>query len=180
MYIFISVIHVFVCVCLVITVLLQSGKGGGLAGAFGGGGTQAVFGGRGAATFLSRATSGLAITFMLTSLLLTVIGGSRARKSALATQAQEEGVAAPFTPAGAPQGATDEGAQPTQGVMPGTAVDPNAGAAGVGAPPAGAGDGTQQVPPSGAGAGTAQPPAGAGTGTPPAQEPVPVPPPGGN
>ena len=164
MYAFISVIHIIVCVCLVITVLLQSGKGGGLAGAFGGGGTQAVFGGRGAATFLSRATSGLAITFMLTSLILTVIGGSRTRRSALATQAQEEGVAAPFTPGGAPQGAVDEGAQPTQGVMPGTAVDPNAGGGG------------QQVPPSGAG--TSQPPAGAGTT--PTPEPVPAPPPGGN
>jgi preprotein translocase subunit SecG len=177
MYTFISSIHILVCVCLVITVLLQSGKGGGLAGAFGGGGTQAVFGGRGAATFLTRATTALAITFMLTSLTLTVIGGSRARRSALATQAQEEGVAAPFTPAGAP--ATTEGAQPTQGVMPGTAVDPNAGAAGAGAPPTDAGAGTQQVPPGGAGTGTQQaPPSGAGTT--PAQEPVPVPPPGSN
>jgi len=117
MYAFIGVIHILVCAFLVVTVLLQSGKGGGLAGAFGGGGTQAVFGGRGAATFLSRATTVLAICFMVTSLTMTVIGGSSARKSALAKQAQEEGVAAPFTPT-APPGSGDEGAQPTQGVLP--------------------------------------------------------------
>lgn len=129
MYAFVGVIHVLVCAFLVVTVLLQSGKGGGLAGAFGGGGTQAVFGGRGAATFLSRATTVLAICFMLTSLTMTVIGGSGARKSALATQAQEEGVAAPFTPT-APPGAGDEGTQPSQGVLPMSGAPANTAPAG--------------------------------------------------
>jgi len=48
---------------------MQSSKGEGLAGsAFGGGGgglSGAVFGGRGAATFLSKATTYLAVLFML-------------------------------------------------------------------------------------------------------------------
>ena len=56
------------CIALVLVVLLQSSKGEGLAGAACGGGggglSGAVFGGRGAATFLSKATSVLAILFM--------------------------------------------------------------------------------------------------------------------
>jgi preprotein translocase subunit SecG len=65
------VIHVLICLSLIIVVLLQSAKGEGLAGAFGGGGLSgAVFGGRGAATFLSKATSILAICFMVSSLTL--------------------------------------------------------------------------------------------------------------
>ena len=52
-------IHVLVCLALVLVVLLQSSKGGGLAGAFGGGADSTVFGGRGAATVLSKATTGI-------------------------------------------------------------------------------------------------------------------------
>ncbi len=63
------VFHIITCIALVLVVLLQSSKGEGLAGsAFGGGGggmAGAVFGGRGAATFLSKATTALAILFML-------------------------------------------------------------------------------------------------------------------
>jgi preprotein translocase subunit SecG len=66
-------VHIAVCLGLVVVVLLQSGKGGGLAGAFGGaGGVGAVFGGQAAATFLTKATRYLAIAFMVTSLTLAV------------------------------------------------------------------------------------------------------------
>ncbi len=69
------VFHVIVCIGLVLVVLMQSSKGEGLAGsAFGGGGGGglggAVFGGRGAASFLSKATSVLAIVFMLNCIAL--------------------------------------------------------------------------------------------------------------
>jgi preprotein translocase subunit SecG len=65
-------IHVLVCVALMISILLQSSKGEGLAGAFGGSGiTGAVFGGRGAATFLSKATAILGAAFFVISLGLT-------------------------------------------------------------------------------------------------------------
>jgi len=71
---FLIVIHILICIFLIIVVLLQSSKGEGLAGAFGGGGlTGAVFGGRGAATFLSKATSFLAVGFMITSIGLTLL-----------------------------------------------------------------------------------------------------------
>lgn len=73
-YPFLLVVHILFALSLIVAVLMQSSKGEGLAGAFGGGGglSGAVFGGRGAATFLSKATSFIAIAFMLTSLTLFV------------------------------------------------------------------------------------------------------------
>jgi preprotein translocase subunit SecG len=66
----ITVIHVFVCVFLILVILLQAGKGGGMGSSLGGGGSQTVFGGRGAQTFLGKVTSVSAGIFMLTSLTL--------------------------------------------------------------------------------------------------------------
>jgi preprotein translocase subunit SecG len=73
MVIFLTVIHVIVCVFLVIVVLLQSGKAADLAGAFGGMGSQTVFGPRGSATVLSKATTIAAAVFMCTSLTLSIM-----------------------------------------------------------------------------------------------------------
>src|SRR5438552_13700987 len=73
MVIFITVIHVIVCLILVVVVLLQSGKAADLAGAFGGMGSQTVFGPRGSATVLTRATTVSAILFMITSLTLSIL-----------------------------------------------------------------------------------------------------------
>lgn len=68
-------LHVVVSALLVIAILLQSSKGGGLAGsAFGGGATASFLGARGTATFLSRATTILAVIFMLNSLGLSLMG----------------------------------------------------------------------------------------------------------
>ena len=73
MVILLTTIHVIVCLFLAIVVLLQSGKAADLAGAFGGMGSQTVFGPRGSATVLSKATTGAAALFMLTSLTLSII-----------------------------------------------------------------------------------------------------------
>ena len=70
-------IHVIVCLVLIVVVLMQSSKGGGLAGAFGGGGDQTVFGGHETATFLSKATTYLAVMFMLLSLVLAFLAANR-------------------------------------------------------------------------------------------------------
>lgn len=67
-------VHIVVSILLIVSVLLQSSKGGGLAGTFGGSGmTGGVFGGRGAAPFLMKATTTCAILFMLTSLSLNLV-----------------------------------------------------------------------------------------------------------
>jgi preprotein translocase subunit SecG len=70
-------VHVIVCIILVLVVLLQSGKGADLAGAFGGGGTQTAFGSRGPASFLTRMTTVVAVVFMLTSIGLSMMGERR-------------------------------------------------------------------------------------------------------
>lgn len=67
---------------------MQSSKGGGLSGVFGGGGgLGSVFGGRGVATFLSKFTIVMAGLFLLICLILGKIthdsGGSRTQQSAV-------------------------------------------------------------------------------------------------
>ena len=70
LYTFLVFVHIGVCLFLILTVLLQQGKGGGMGAAFGGGGAGTVFGGRGASTFLSKLTSTMAGLFLLLSILL--------------------------------------------------------------------------------------------------------------
>ena len=67
-------LYVLVCGLLIITILLQQGKGGDIANAFGGGSSQAVFGARSGATLLTRATSVLAGLFIVGALVLTIFG----------------------------------------------------------------------------------------------------------
>jgi len=75
MEIFISIIHVALCLFMILVILLQPGKeGGGMGGAFGGGAATSAFGGQGATTFLSKLTAGCAVTFFITSLLLSFVG----------------------------------------------------------------------------------------------------------
>lgn len=83
MYQLFILLHVFISVCLILVVLMQSGKGGGVAGAFGGGGNQTVFGGRGATDFLGKATWGLGAAFMFTSLLLGILSSSRSEPASV-------------------------------------------------------------------------------------------------
>lgn len=67
------VVHVLVSLFLIFIVLIQGGKGAEMGAAFGGGSSQTLFGGRGAATFLGKMTTVVAVVFMLTSLLLAIV-----------------------------------------------------------------------------------------------------------
>lgn len=99
-------IYVLVCLTLVLVVLLQQGKGGSMANAFGGGASQAAFGARSGATVLSRATTVCAVLFIIGALYLgiagqrgpsSVIGGRAPRATETTTPAP-----APAKPAEAP------------------------------------------------------------------------------
>src|SRR6266446_2691998 len=68
----ITIIHIIVCFFIIIVVLLQSGKSGDIAAAFGGMGSQKAFGLRGAATALSRGTTWSVIIVMVTSIPFSV------------------------------------------------------------------------------------------------------------
>jgi len=74
-------IHVLACLFLIVVVLLQTGKGADMGAVFGGG-SQTLFGSSGAGNFLTKLTTGTAIAFMLTSLILTW-GASRTPTSNL-------------------------------------------------------------------------------------------------
>jgi len=76
MTIFFTIIHVLVCSFLILVILLQQGRGGGMGAAFGGA-SQQVFGGAGAGNFLTRLTEGAAFTFMFTSILLAGLASQR-------------------------------------------------------------------------------------------------------
>ena len=110
LYYAIVTLHVIVCIILVLVVLLQSGKGADLAGAFGGGATQTAFGSRGPASFLSKMTTIAAIIFMLTSVGLSMITTRRETKSILETTkgqterpAKKAPAAQPLAPAPTPE-----------------------------------------------------------------------------
>jgi preprotein translocase subunit SecG len=75
-----EIVHVSVCLFLMLVVLLQQGKSGGMGAAFGGGATQQVFGGRGAGNILTRATAICAAIFMLTSVSLAYVSSSGDRE----------------------------------------------------------------------------------------------------
>ena len=69
-YYIVPTIHVLACLFLIVVVLLQTGKGADMGAVFGGG-SQTLFGSSGAGNFLTKLTTGTAIAFMLTSLILT-------------------------------------------------------------------------------------------------------------
>jgi len=96
MYTFISIVYIFVCLFLILVVLLQSGKGGGLGSAFGGGASQQIFGGAGAGNLLTRLTAGFAFAFMALSVWLAFLSssGEQALDRAVREQAAANEVAA--------------------------------------------------------------------------------------
>ena len=82
-------IFVLTCIFLILVVLLQSGKGGDVAAAFGGSGSQTAFGPRGAQKPLEKATAIAAAIFMFLALLFSLPGfgtSSVVREGGPATQ----------------------------------------------------------------------------------------------
>ena len=74
MYYFLLIVHLTACISLILIVLLQSGKGGGLSGLMGGGGgAEQIFGASTGMAFVKKVTVAIAVTFVLTSLLLTIV-----------------------------------------------------------------------------------------------------------
>ena len=104
----ITALHLLICLGLIIVVLLQTGRGTGMASVFGGGGGGSVMGGKGFGGILAKATAALAIAFMLTSIALSLIprgGGQRSVLDELEQPAAEMPV--------------DQGMAPGQDAAPG-------------------------------------------------------------
>jgi preprotein translocase subunit SecG len=103
MYVFLIFFHLVVCLALVGVVLMQSGKGGGLAGGAFGGSAQTVFGGRGATDFLTKATMVLGGLFFATSLVLALMSSNISAGRGRSLINQEARKAAASAPAQMPQ-----------------------------------------------------------------------------
>jgi len=74
MYYALIALYVLVCLVLSLVILLQQGRGGDIASAFGGSSSQAAFGARSGATLLTKATTVAAVLFMLFALTLSILG----------------------------------------------------------------------------------------------------------
>ncbi|MCB9777364.1 MAG: preprotein translocase subunit SecG [Alphaproteobacteria bacterium] len=77
MQLFVTILHIFLCLFLIFIILLQPGKEG--AAAFGGGGSNQMYGPRGSGHFLGRATTAVAAMFMFTSITLALYSSARAQ-----------------------------------------------------------------------------------------------------
>jgi len=83
MYGLVVVIHIGVCLGLILVVLFQAGKGAGLGNLFGGGGGDQLFSAPSGSAFIRKVTVGMAITFILTSVTLTIMASARHEHSLL-------------------------------------------------------------------------------------------------
>jgi preprotein translocase subunit SecG len=90
-------LHFIVCIALIAIVLLQTGKGGGMAGIFGGGGSDQIFSAPSGMAFIKKVTVVCAVIFMLTSLTLTLLS-SRISMASVISQIQNIPVASPQQP----------------------------------------------------------------------------------
>jgi len=86
-------LHVLICVLLVVTVLLQFGKGAEMGAVMGSGASQAVFSSSAKGNFLTKLTTILAIGFMVNSIVLTTIKSRESKRSLFDNEAP---IAAPL------------------------------------------------------------------------------------
>jgi len=116
-----TVLHVIVCFMVMLVVLIQPGKSGGLGAALGGAGAQQIFGGRGAGNFLTRTTWIAASVFFVTSITLAYISTSTGdsleaigkHSSPKADSAEAPAPAPAGEPAPSPSGEPAQGASDT-------------------------------------------------------------------
>ena len=107
MYHFLLTIHVIACLFMVLFVLLQTGRGAGLS-MFGGGGDSLINTPSGS-SFMKKFTAGLAATFALTSLFLTLLS-DRTGMSSVTSKAPAQATLPAPAPAAAAAPRASQGA----------------------------------------------------------------------
>jgi preprotein translocase subunit SecG len=75
------ILHVLVCLFIILLVLVQNDKGGGLAGAFGGMGGGAAFTGSSTVTILTRITQGAGVVALVVLLALDYLSLNSSRSA---------------------------------------------------------------------------------------------------
>jgi len=132
MYTVVLAVHVILAVTLVGLVLLQQGKGADL-GAVMGGGANTLFGVGGASSLLVRMTTGIAVSFMLTSVLLVKLASTNSGAMRVAPDAMS-GSVLEGAPIAAPAGG--DSAQPSANGAGSQSAQPVPAAPNVAQPPA--------------------------------------------
>lgn len=102
MYALLLTVHILACICLIVAVLLQAGKGADIGAVFGGSGSQALFGSSGPVDFMNKATRVLVVVFMITSFTLGFFALHRPSKSVMSDVPAPAGQTMPAAPGAAP------------------------------------------------------------------------------
>ena len=120
------VLHIFVCILLVLLILVQNDKGGGLAGAFGGMGGGAAFTGSSAATFLTKLTQGVAFVSFLLLLGLNYMStkGIESGRRDSELKGARHGLSAVLPPSAAPLNGSAAGGSGAPNSIPGLGTAP--------------------------------------------------------
>ena len=117
LYYLVATLFVINCFVLLLVILVQQGKAGDMASAFGGGSSQAAFGARSGATLLTKVTWVSASLFFVGALALSAVS-SRGPGSVLGSVPQPASQSAPDTtpaqPAPAPAQPTTPAPAPPQ------------------------------------------------------------------
>jgi preprotein translocase subunit SecG len=121
MFVFLIVVIAIIGVLLTFVVLLQSGRGGGLAGIAAGGATQQILGARTAPDVLEKATWTLATLFIVLCILTNFAIDQDEAGQSVIQQGTEE---VPVLPQAADPGLTDPGAAAPADGSPGTDAPP--------------------------------------------------------
>ncbi len=77
----VTILHIFISVCVILLVLIQHGKGADMGAGFGSGASSTMFGSQGATPFLVKLTASLAILFFASSSVLSFIIGKQTARS---------------------------------------------------------------------------------------------------
>ncbi len=113
MYTVLLAFHILVCLLVILVVLIQSGKGAGLSNVFGGGGGgDALFSAPTGSLFIRKLTTGFAVAFFITTLMLTYLGVRRGLRT-VTRGPWTQGVPVPIDP-NRPLPGLPPGAQPAQ------------------------------------------------------------------
>ena len=110
MYTFIVSLIIFVAILLILVILAQNSKGGGLTSQFGGSGASNMIGIKKTSDLLEKITWGLAITMMLLTLASNIQFGRPGVEDEFSDRIEEQGPALDFSndlPAASPDEASD-------------------------------------------------------------------------
>ncbi|BCW89402.1 hypothetical protein sos41_25650 [Alphaproteobacteria bacterium SO-S41] len=109
------VIHLFIALAMIGTILLQRSEGGALGIGGGGGAGGGLFSARGAANALTRTTAFLAAAFFVTSVTLSILARHGGAPTSII-----DGATAPVSAPAAPAAPLDPLALPSSGPAPAT------------------------------------------------------------